>query len=304
MRYLFRLSLLAIGFVITANGGWTADFGTKLKIEQKKDKIVVYAGKEVVTEYRTATDQKYPYFYPVNGPATGSSVTTETSEPYPHHHSLFFACDKVNGGNYWQDVLERGRIVSDSIEIVKGQGESVQFVNCCTWSRPDAPSPLKDRRTITISAPSPTLRIIDFTIDVQALIDVEVLKTNHSLFSARMVPELSVKSGGKLINANGQSGEAETFGQRSSWCHYSGKRPGTDTVEGLVIFSHSDNADSPSRWFTRDYGFFSPTPMYWLEGDKATMDQGDSNQLRYRVLVHSGELSAPYIQQLYDNWAR
>ena len=31
---------------------------------------------------------------------------------YPHHTSLLFGCDLVNGGNYWQEGLERGRMIS------------------------------------------------------------------------------------------------------------------------------------------------------------------------------------------------
>ena len=55
-----------------------------------KDQIAVTVDGKLFTCYKFAASQKYPYFWPVNGPASGKSVTTETSQPYPHHHSLFF----------------------------------------------------------------------------------------------------------------------------------------------------------------------------------------------------------------------
>jgi hypothetical protein len=119
------------------------------------------------------------------------------------------------------------------------------------------------------------------------LTDVRILKTNHSLFAARVVPELGVSSGGTLINAQGDTGEKGTFGVASPWCDYSGTRDGI--TEGIAIMQHPNNRWYPAKWFTRDYGFFSPTPMFWLEGDRLDIPKGEKLTLRYRVIVHSGD---------------
>ena len=112
---------------------------------------------------------KYPYFYPVNGPASGRSVTTESTEPYPHHHSLFFACDRINGGNYWQEGLERGQVRQERVRVQQGSGRSVSFVSENLWHRPGAPAPFRDLRTVTVFAPREDLRIIDVAITWTAL---------------------------------------------------------------------------------------------------------------------------------------
>jgi len=75
-------------------------------------KINVTIDGKFFTSYIFSEDEKYPFFYPVNGPVSGGSVTSMRNAVYPHHSSLFFGCDQVNGGNYWQEGLERGRIVS------------------------------------------------------------------------------------------------------------------------------------------------------------------------------------------------
>ena len=155
-------------------------------------------------------------------------------------------------------------------------------------------------RRITITAPSEELRLIDFEITLEPLTDIEILKTNHALFSARMVPELSVKSGGTLINAESREGEKETWGVPSPWCDYSGTHDGK--TEGLAIFQHPDNRWYPAPWFTRDYGFFSPTPMYWLEDDRLDLPQGQTLTLRYRVVVHSGNADDAQIATLFNTY--
>lgn len=249
-------------------------------------RIDVTVGGEFFTSYRFAEDEKYPFFYPVNGPS-GAGVTSMRNGRFPHHSSLFFGCDRVNGGNYWQEGLERGRIASEGPEIVQAKGEEIVITDRCVWQRPGG-RPFRDERRIVLRTPSPQLYEIDFTITMEALEDVEILKTNHSLFSARMDPDLTPAFGGEMVNAEGAKGEKGTFGKPSPWLACHGARG--DTTEGLAILQHPSNPGYPSPWFTRDYGFLSPTPMFWPENGKSTrLKKGEKLSLRYRVLVFSGK---------------
>ena len=262
-------------------------------------KINVTIDGKFFTTYIFSEDEKYPFFYPVNGPVSGGSVTSMRNSEYPHHSSLFFGCDQVNGGNWWQEGLERGRIISVNAEIVKQGGDTCIITDECIWSRPGAISPIKDTRKYTITAPSTGVYQIDVIISMEMLVDVHIRKTNHSLFSARIAADLSVKNGGTMINAEGLKSEKETFGAKSAWIDYYGKRG--SSVEGIVIMQHPSNPWYPSPWFTRDYGFISPTPMYWPENDKETfMKKGTVLNLRYRVLVHSGDTKEANIAGIFE----
>lgn len=273
-----------------------------MRAESQPDRIRIFAGDRLFTEYLFGDDTKYPYFYPVAGPRTGRSITTCRTDPYPHHSSLFFGCDRVNGGNYWQEGLDRGRIASRQLRLLRATGTTVEFDQECEWVRPDAESPFTDRRHITLSAPSPNRRILDFDITLTARRKVRIEKTNHSLFSARMAPELSVLGGGVLRNAAGDLGEKATFGKPAPWADFRGQWDGT--TEGLAILSHPDNRWSPAPWFTRDYGFVSPTPMFWLEGGAVEFAPGETLRLRYRVVVHADDPSPDTIAALYEKWQR
>ena len=262
-------------------------FTARITAEKVGSKINVTINGKYFTSYIFPDDEKYPFFYPVNGPVSGGSVTSMRNGEYPHHSSLFFGCDLVNGGNYWQEGLERGRIISVNAQIVKEGGDTVIITDECIWSRPGAISPVKDTRRYIVTAPSSTLIQIDVEITMEMLMDVHIKKTNHSLFSARIAADLSVKNGGTMINAEGLKSEKDTFGKNSAWIDYYGKRG--ESIEGLAIMQHPSNPWYPSPWFTRDYGFMSPTPMYWPQnGEETFMKKGTQLRLLYRVLVHAG----------------
>ncbi len=267
-------------------------------------RIDVTVGGEFFTSYRFADDEKYPFFFPVNGPS-GASVTSMRNGRFPHHSSLFFGCDMVNGGNFWQDTLDRGRIVSRGPEIITASGPEVVIADTCDWLRPGARQPLRDERRITIRAHAGGLRVIDFDITLTALEDVEIRKTNHSLFSARMDPDLTPRFGGSMVNAEGLSGEGETFGKPSPWLACHGPRGLAGESEGLAILQHPENHGYPSPWFTRDYGFFSPTPMYWPEDGASTrLASGERMRLRYRVLVFSGTPESVDINNHHEDFSQ
>jgi len=278
---------------------------SKVTAEKVGDKIEFRMNGNLFTSYILSEYEKYPFFFPVNGPSK-ASVTSMRNANYPHHSSLFFGCDKVNGGNYWQEGLERGQILSLHADILETGGDKAVVENECIWKRPGAEAPIKDMRKITVSAPSPDKFIIDFDITMQMLMDVTIGKTNHSLFSARMDPDLAVINGGTMINAEGNSGEKGkngTFGKHSAWMDYSGKRMGK--IEGMAILQHPSNKWFPSQWFTRDYGFFSPTPMYWPEnGKNITLKKGDQIKLRYRVIVHSGDYKEAKIAEEFEKYKK
>lgn len=258
----------------------------KVTAEKVGDKIEFRVNGNLFTSYILSDYEKYPFFYPVNGPSN-ASVTSMRNANYPHHSSLFFGCDRVNGGNYWQEKLTDGQIISLRADILETGGDKAVVENECIWRRPGADAPIKDKRKITVTIPSKDKFIIDFDVTMEMLMDVDIEKTNHSLFSGRMDPDLAVINGGTMINAEGETSEKGTFGKSSAWIDFYGQRMGK--TEGMAILQHPSNKWYPAPWFTRDYGFFSPTPMYWPANDKNTsLKKGEQIKLRYRVIVHSG----------------
>lgn len=299
------MKTIILSFLILAFSLSVAMGQQKITAEKVGNKIEFRVNGSLFTNYIISEYEKYPFFYPVNGPSN-ASVTSMRNANYPHHSSLFFGCDKVNGGNYWQEGLERGQIVPLRTDILESGGDKAVIENECIWTRPGADAPIKDKRKITVTKPSADKFYLDFEVTMEMLMDVTIGKTNHSFFSGRMDPDLAVINGGTMINAEGEQGEKGdegTFGKRSAWMDCNGKRMGKR--EGMAIMQHPSNDWFPSPWFTRDYGFFSPTPMYWPENEKTTeMTKGDKITLRYRVIVHSGDEKEADIAGEFEKFAK
>lgn len=279
----------------SANGG-----PGRLSAYAFESNVWVRVDEQPFTCYRAAKDQKYPYFFPVIGPSTGALMTDEAGGQFPHHRSVFLGCDRVNGANFWQEGLERGQIVSDGPKLESATPERVVITDHCRWMQPGRAPVIDDRRSYAIGIPQAGRRLLDADITLTALTDIHIGTTNHSFFSIRAARSISPAGGGTLVNSTGQSGEKDTFGQKAAWCCFSGTRLGH--AESIVLMDHPGNPWSPCPWFTRDYGFMSPTPFYWFK-EGWRLAKGQSVRVRYRVAVLPTAADAREIVSLYDAFA-
>lgn len=286
-----------------ASPGAPAEEYSGLTAYQLGPQIWVRYNNRPLTCYRAHRSQKYPYLFPLTGPVSGLSLTDETTLPYPHHRSLFFGCDRVNGGNYWQEGFETGQILSNEPKLATERTELVVISDACDWQKPGGPVILKDERRISLSAPAGHLRQVEWVITLKAQEDIAVQKTNHSLFSMRAALDISPKGGGNLVNAEGLTREKGTAGVKSAWCSFYGSRAAMpNVVEGIAIFDHPRNPWAPTPWFTRDYGFASPTPLNFIE-KPWTIEAGRSVTFRYAVVLHAGDPRKAGLPDLYRRWA-
>lgn len=279
--------------------------GAKLNVDRGDGIISVRLGETLVTSYKHQANQKLPYLYPLTGPISGKSLTTESEEPYPHHHSLFFGCDHLNGGNYWQGPLDVGQIVSTNARVGQVTDRSVEILDHCEWRKPSQPVVMTDDRRFKVIIADANLRIIDADIAWTAVQDVTVTKTNHSLFAVRAAADITPKMGGNLMNSEGQTGEKATFGKEANWCTFWGKRQGVpgDVVEGIALMNDPDNPWKVCPWFTRDYGFMSPAPFNFI-AQPWQLAAGMSVKLSYRVLLYAGSPRAGDVQEVFKAWVQ
>lgn len=275
----------------------------KVTAYQAERQIWIRWKNAALTSYRAHSTQKYPYFYPLTGPVSGLSLTTDTSLPYPHHRSLWLGCDPLNGGNYWADnELAKGQIRSVDLELGESTPQSAVFTDRCEWVRPDAPSPLRDERKFTVAVLSDRVQVIDAEFKLIAQEDITIEKAKHSLFAIRVAPDIAPIYGGTLVNSEGQTTEDGTYGQAAAWCDYFGRRAANpEVVEGIAIMDHPTNPWAPCPWFTRDYGHLSPSPFNFIN-EPWRLPKGDSIHLRYRVVLHAGDPQEAGLNKIYKDW--
>ncbi len=296
---------IAVAIVFWAFAGFCyADQAQNVTARMEEDRIVVEVDGTEFTSYLFSEEHKYPFFFPVNGPTSGETLTAWDQEPYPHHSSLYISLDRVQSenvahANYWQPRhrLDTGQVFSRNPQIVSQEDGRVVLKDEADWIVPATGShQLRDTRTVTIWAPSPTIRVLDFQFDFEALKDLLVRQTGHSFFSARMRPELAVgcpsrgaawadMGTGTLVDSEGNRDEAGTRAQAAAWCAAYGQLDGV--TEGLAIIQHSENPMYPAKWFNRNYGFFSPTPFAFDGNIEIPAEQ--KLTFRYRVVVFTGD---------------
>ncbi len=269
----------------------------------------------VLTSYRAHQTQKYPFFYPVAGPVSGLSLTSESGMPWPHHRSLFFGQDRVNGGNYWQDTLDKGQIISQGPSFGKDEAGkykiddvSAEIVDTCLWKRPNQDPIIEDNRRFLVKLLDDHRYILDAYIVVKALTTVTFEKTNHGLFGIRSAPDLAPTGGGNLLSSEGKTTQKDTEGKPARWMAYYGRRAGLkeDVVEGIAVFCPS-KAPHPMfencPWFTRDYGNCSPSPMNYIpQGQKLVLEKGEELKLRHRVVAFGGTPKDAGIDALWEEF--
>ncbi len=289
---------------------WGADYqepveeSKGLTAYQKDGRILIRYENLPVLSYRTSSDAKYPYFYPLAGPQSGLSLTTESSLPYPHHRGLWMGCDPLNGGNYWADNgLESGQIKSVELNLLTRQASanSVSFTQKCEWIR-EGSHPFHDERHHTVTRVNDRLVFIDCEFTLTAAEDVAIKKAKHSFFAMRAASDISPAYGGTLINSEGAIGAEETYGKTADWCGFYGKRRfRPDITEGIVIMNHPENFGGKCPWLTRDYGHLSPSPFNFRK--KTTkIAEGTSLTLNYRIVLFAGTPQEANLDALYKSW--
>ena len=260
-----------------------------------------------LTCYRAECKQKYPYFYPLQALKSGLSLTSETAHPWPHHRSVFFGLDRVNGANYWQNNPDKDRIVSTQLSLGEVTETSAEILNECLWTPFQGDPIITDKRRFLINIINDETYTLDSYIEMKALTDVTCEKTNHGFFGVRTEQDLSVDGGGALLNSEGQQKQENTLDKYARWMTAYGKRYGrTDgLVEGLAILSppYKRSPLSRSVWFTRDYGNFSPSPFNSFANDeKFIIPKGDTLQLAYRIVAFTGVPTAAFLHKHWEEF--
>jgi len=282
--------------------------------ERTEHGVKVLLDGQLLTEYLFDAGPK-PYLWPLVGPH-GEPITRafpmRTIEgerhDHPHQRSFWFTHGDVNDVSFWHEGPGAGRTVHREFETLEGGSKAV-IKTRNDWIDADGKKHLEDVRTITFSTDGET-RVIDFDITLMASYGpVTFGDTKEGTFGVRVPTEMDVdsKRGGRIVNSEGDTDSA-TWGKQAAWVDYHGPIGG-ETV-GVAILNHPSSFRHPTYWHVRTYGLFAANPFGWhdfrgsAEFDGShTLDEGESIDLRYRVLLHKGDAKAADVAGAYADYA-
>jgi len=295
----------------------------RVTIEQQDDRCRVLIGGELFTEYIFRGYEK-PILYPILGPhgigmtrnyPMRKDVAGEATD-HPHHKSLWFAHQPINGINFWSASAQAGTCDHDKLLAVESD-ESRGLIRAANrWVSPGGKVIFTDTRTMTFRSLG-SARAIDFEITIEASQGpVTFGDSKEGTMAIRTHPNLRLENdpshgvttaGGQAVNSEGVRGRA-VWGKSADWIDYWGTIE--NKVVGIAIFDHPANPRHPTHWMARHYGYIGANPfgLNAFEGKprgtgNMTIPAGEKVTFRYRFLFHEGDPQEAQIASRYREYA-
>src|ERR1019366_8613011 len=277
-----------------------------------------------------------PIFWPVNAP--GKVPLTRNYPPPqgqaadpPHQKSAWFChgdvipegielkskIKNVEGVDFWSEAKGHGKIICTLEQAINKDKGRATLSTMNEWQTAEGMKIMDEKREIHLYNLGKS-RLIVVEIDLHASVcPITFADTKEGAFGIRINDVINAevaKKGkpagkGKIQNAEGKIGEKDCWGQISAWCDYSGPIDGKEV--GLAIFADPKNA-YPSVWHVRGYGLMAANPFGRYKhaqfpamkgNDKLVrLDKGQHLQLRYGMLLHSGDAVSGEVAQAYQRF--
>ena len=249
------------------------------------------------------------YFHPLYD-LDGTVVTEDFPKDHIHHRGIFWAWHQVringvdvqdqwsNRDSFW--TVNDARIASDArsaslaLRIV---WESPRFTDARGQRRPF----VEERSVTRVHRAEGSIRKIDFHQQLTALVDgVEIGGSDDAKgyggFSYRIVMPPDIRFTGK----QGVVAPIENAVGSSPWMDVSGTY-GTSGKRGLTVLTHPSTTGFPQPWILRARG--SMQNAVYPGRQPAAIPRDRRVILRYRLVLHRGELATADIERLQAEYA-
>jgi hypothetical protein len=306
------LACALFGVLVSSLSG-RAETGIRWDTAACDQLALVKDGAEVWRFQYDPSKSSKPFFDPVCV-AGGRSLTWARPPDHAWHYGLWFSWKFINGLNYWEEKAGRspGETFWSPPEIDKRADGSAKIV--CELGYRSTPSDapvLKERRTITVSAPDEGGAYhMDwtqvFTACSQAVtLDRTPLPGEPDGKGWGGYAGLSVRFAKALTNVETVAStvgrvprdKAGRLDVTAAAAEQNGLLEGTPC--GLAILAHPSNPRAPGEW----YPIENPAvPFHYLNAafllkSAYVMQPGETLTLRYRVCVHPGRWDAEALLQ-------
>ena len=307
-------------------GGKPKGGGRGVEVTKGRNEVSVSIKGRHFTTYQHGKNLARPRLHPVIGPY-GDPVTRRLAVPedgrgldHHHHRSIWVAHGEVNGADNWSEGASHGRILHRRFESLESGPVLGRIVSRSDWVGMDGDTGppgkkkeiLDQRAEWTVYNTATSVRIMDLRLTLTAEnVDVMFGDTKEGGLAAIRVEEtMEVKRGfgGKIENGIGGINEAETWGKRAPWCHYSG--PVNGNITGAAIMDHPDSFRHPTYWHVRNYGLMTANPfgLSDFSGDESKrghhmLPRGESIVGIYRYYFHKGDATAGNVRERYHDFA-
>ena len=291
----------------------------EITVRPAAGKVTVEIDGSLFTEYIFA-DCENPYLYPIIGPH-GIRMTRDypmqvvpgEAHDHPHHRSMWFAHDGLNGVDFWRNADPgHGTVQQERIVGAEDGAQHGVLKTANRWVSPDGVLICRDEREIVFRE-LPHGRAIDWSVTLIASEgELRIKDSEEGTMAMRTHTNLQLVDRDGTMTANGHALNSEgvrdkaIWGKRAAWIDYWGTI-GDHTV-GIAMLDHPDNPRHPTWWMARDYGLVAANPfgIHDFEGKPPgtgdmVLKKDERLTLRDRFLFHTG---SPETLDLNGEWQR
>lgn len=296
-----------------------------VNLTRNGEQIEVFIGGRPFTTFLIDVAIAKPYLSPLRS-AQGTIVTRgfpmitdipDEDHDEPHQRAMYFAHGDINGYDFWGEaafphwshhpVSKFGRTVFRKLDQVRDGPES-GFVQAEFDLMTQEGRVIVSETQAYVFRGDERTRIIDCEFTIRADHGpVRMGDTKEGTFAIRVVKELGSPPG-HMVNSNGAIGEKAVWGKRADWVDFYGQVGGEEV--GIAVFDHPGNLRHPTCWHARHYGLLAANPFGLKEfthdhhqDGSYTIPAGDSLTLRYRVLIHHGDVEQAGVAEAYRRYA-
>jgi hypothetical protein len=257
-------------------------------------------------EYQSATNK--PFISTLCG-ASGRNMLESSPADHLHHHGIWWGHGSVNGVDFYLELphdLPHGTITHIAFTETIDDRPRFGFDQVLAWVDHTGATLIDERRALRINFRDLEHYTVDLDSTYTARTDLTFGDTKESVLPGIRVAETMTGAvGGSITSSEGLTGEKATFGQPARWVDISATRSTIymreEVTEGIACFDHPANPGHPTRWFTREYGPFSPFEGHHFYEDRF-LTAGASLRLRHRLVVHRGPASQAGLDDKYARY--
>lgn len=257
-----------------------------------------------------------PVFYPVVSP-NGARVNREypmvekvpgESADHPHHQSVFFTYDEVNGTNFWNPERTGRRIQQREARV-----DGATLIAGLDWKDKDGRVVLDETKRVTFGGGTDVFWLDHASTLRAPNVPVSMGDTKEGAFGIRLHDTLKELGGsGRYINAEGHETAAHVWGKTSPWVAIRGavtNQAGRHDVT-VAIFAHPSGLNHPPYWHARDYGLFAVNPFARKGYDPSAAERitrlgvAESLAVRFRLAVYASQVDKARLDRDYEQFIR
>jgi hypothetical protein len=287
-----------------------------IKITETDDGFMVTEAKEKVMFYQrehkslNGKFMRANYIHPLYN-LDGEILTEDFPVDHPHHRGVFWAWHQVwlgdkRPGDPWATIDFFWDVYNTKILDVDSKSRALQvhvLWKSPLWTDSDGNKKafLKETTTMRVHRVQKDMRKIDFEIKLLALEEgMRLGGSEDAKGYGGFTTRIKLPDGLSFTGTDGPVEPKNLSVEAGPWLDFTGKLGAGDNINGLTILCHNSSPGYPQRWILRRKGS-AQNPVY-PGRHPVSLSTKKPLILRYRLIIHRGELSRGKIDKLQEEY--